>query len=260
VLHRVTVYNKSALSDAVKAWFDGGPPASGAFNPMGEKVQTFPGHGGATWKIYTPPVPRDQKVALAWNSFATPFAPDPTTFGYRWDAQRVTASDSKLGSMATLPEYYRLANDGKKKPQWVAVKASEVPAETGLAAVHFGRPRENRPEPYVTPDDAGSSWKKPGPAAGPFLVHLGDHSVVTYYWYRFADQPALLNADLTDQERESLQTRVEKLHRSWKSNRDYLAPPTIGRLADLDPALIVVPPAGLEAGYVPIATRQAAED
>ena len=30
---------------------------------------------------------------------------------------------------------------------------------------------------------------------------------MTYYWYRFVDQPALLNADLTDQEREDLQTR-----------------------------------------------------
>jgi hypothetical protein len=83
--------------------------------------------------------------------------------------------------------------------------------------------------------------------------------VVTYYWYRFADQPALLNADLTDKERENLQTRVEKLHRHWKKDRDYLPPPAIGELADIDPALIVAPPSGLEAGYVPIATRQAAK-
>ena len=58
-------------------------------------------------------------------------------------------------------------------------------------------------KPYVTPDEADSCWKKPGPAAGPFEAKLGDGSVVTYYWYRFADQPALLNADLTDAERES---------------------------------------------------------
>ena len=38
-----------------------------------------------------------------------------------------------------------------------------------------------------------------------------------------------------------------------------MAPPTIGKLADIDPALMVTPPRGLEAGYVPIATRQAAE-
>jgi len=32
------------------------------------------------------------------------------------------------------------------------------------------------------------------------------------------------------------------------------------KLADLDPALLVTPPPGLEAGYVPIVTRQAAEE
>jgi hypothetical protein len=103
-----------------------------------------------------------------------------------------------------------------------------------------------------------SEWAN-GPGAGPFQAHPGDGSVVTYYWYRFADQPALLNADLTDKEQESLQARVEKLHQHWKKDRDYLPPPAIGKLADIDSALIVSPPPGLEAGYVPIATRQAAE-
>ena len=79
---------------------------------------------------------------------------------------------------------------------------------------------------------------------------------MTYYWYRFADQPALLNADLTDSERQQLQNKVEKLHRSWTKNLDYIAPPTVGKLAELDPALLVKPPRGFEIGYVPIATRQ----
>ena len=99
-----------------------------------------------------------------------------------------------------------------------------MPAETGLAKVDFPRRRERRPEPYVTPDEADSCWKKPGPAAGPFEAKLGDGSVVTYYWYRFADQPALLNADLTAAERESLQKRVEMLHRNWTKDREYLPP------------------------------------
>ncbi|MHC4521254.1 MAG: hypothetical protein ACYTAS_21880, partial [Planctomycetota bacterium] len=145
--------------------------------------------------------------------------------------------------------------DGKK-PQWVVVSPKDVPTETGLADVRFSRPNEKPSEPYVTPDDPDSCWKKPGPVAGPFQAHPGDGSVVTYYWYRFADQPALLNADLTDQERENLQTRAEKLHRNWKKDHDYLPPPAIGKLADIDPALIVTPPPGLEAGYVPIVTRQ----
>ncbi len=36
-------------------------------------------------------------------------------------------------------------------------------------------------------------------------------------------------------------------------------PPTVGKLAHIDPALIVTPPKGMEAGYVPIVTRQAME-
>jgi len=80
-----------------------------------------------------------------------------------------------------------------------------------------------------------------------------------HHWYRFADQPALLNADLTEQEREALQARVEVIHRHWSKERDYLAPPEIGELAHIDPAPIVAPPPGLESGYVPIATRQGGE-
>ena len=130
----------------------------------------------------------------------------------------------------------------------------------GLVEYQFKRPREEAPEPYVTPDKPASCWKRPGPAAGPFQAHPGDGSVVTYYWYRFADQPALLNADLTVNDREDLQARVVKLHRNWTKDREYLAPPMLGKLAEIDPALIVTPPSGLEAGYVPIVTRQAAKE
>jgi len=258
VVHRVTAYNKKALWDAVKAWFEGGPPAGGAIDPAEAVIHNFPGRGGATWRIYEPRTPREQKVPIAWSSFATPFAPDPATFGYRWNYELVTKKDTKDGPLATLPEYYRLTKDGRRA-KWVPIPPSKVPAETGLTEVSFSRPAGPPSKPYVTPDDPDSCWKKPGPVAGPFKAYPGDGSVVTYYWYRFADQPALLNADLTDKERRSLQQRVEKLHRNWKKDRDYLAPPKIGKLADIDPALIVAAPPGLEAGYVPIATRQEAK-
>jgi hypothetical protein len=255
-VHRITSYSRKALWDGVKTWFEGGAPASGAIDPAGARVHSFPGRGGATWRIYTPGVPNEKRAPLAWSSLATSLALDSNTFGYRWNYQLATKSESQDGSLVTLPEYYHLVTNKNQRAQWVAVGAGDVPAETGLVQFRFHRPLEKRPEPYVTPDDAASCWKQPGPAAGPFQVQLGDGSVVTYYWYRFADQPALLNADLTDQEREALQARVEKLHRNWQKDRDYLAPPTIGKLADIDPALLVTPPAGLEAGYVPIVTRQ----
>ncbi|MDB5295436.1 MAG: hypothetical protein JWO31_1419, partial [Phycisphaerales bacterium] len=258
VVHRVTSYDRRALWDPVRAWFEGGPPAGGAVDPAGAAPHRFGGRGGATWQIYPPSTPKEKRARVAWTSFATPVALDETTFGYRWDGNLTRKDDSPGGPLETLPEYYRLDAGGGNKAEWVPVRADAVPAETGLAQVRFDRPEEKRPEPYVTPEDPKSCWKRPGPAAGPFRAHLGDGSVVTYAWYRFADQPALLNADLTDAERERMQERVEKLHRHWTKDREYLAPPTRGTLAEVDPALVVTPPPGLEVGYVPIATRQAA--
>ena len=265
VVHRVTAYDHRALSDAVAAWFDGGPAASGAIAADGSVVQTFKADGGATWKIYDAATPKEKRAAVDWKSFATPIAPDPTTYGYRWLGPQLAPADGKPadgkpGSLVTLPEYYRLVTGKDQKQRWVPVAKTDVPPETGLAARRFERPREPRQKPYTTPDDKSSCWRTPGPAAGPFEALLGDGSVVTYSWYRFADQPAMLNADLTPAEREAAQARVEKLHRAWKKDRDYLSPPTVGSLADLDPALIVTPPAGLEVGYVPIATRQEMKD
>ena len=256
LVHRITSYNREALWEAVRTWFDGGATASGAINPAGAVQHEFSGKGGATWRIYPDGAPKEERKPLAWNSFANPMAVDPNTFGYRWNSKVMQRIDSGHGPLVKLPEYFHLVENGGKS-QWVPVRVDEVPEETGLAQARFDRPARRQPKTYLTPDDPASCWKKPGPKAGPFQAHLGDGSVVTYYWYRFADQPAILNADLTDQEREAVQVRVEKLHRNWKSDRDYLAPPVIGKLAELDPALIVTPPPGLEAGYVPIATRQA---
>ncbi|MEP6754403.1 MAG: hypothetical protein ABJA67_02795 [Chthonomonadales bacterium] len=256
VLHQITSYNRKALWDSVKSWFDGGKPASGAIDPEGEAHHEFNGRGGATWKTYANSTAKEQRMPLAWSSFSTPFAPDKSTYGFRWNSPLAKKIDTKNGSLIMLPEYYRLEKRDNNKSEWVPVAADVVPAETGLASIPFDRAREDNPQPYVTPDDPQSSWKKPGPKAGPFQAKLGDGSTVTYYWYRFCEQPALLNADMTDQERQALQTRVEKLHRQWTKNRTYLAPPKVGKLADLDPALVVKPPRGMEVGYVPIVTRQ----
>ena len=260
VVHRITAYTKKALWDAVEAWFKGGPPASGAVDPRQSIVHEFTGQGWATWRIYNYSDAKEQRVHIAWDSFAYPSAFDSTTFGYRWNEELVTRKDTSDCPLVTLPEYYRLQKDDNNRAKWIPVSPEDVPAETGLAEVSFSPPNRRPSEPYVTPDDPESCWKKPGPVAGPFKAHPGDGSVVTYYWYRFADQPALLNADLTNKEREQMQVRIEKLHRSWKKDRNYLPPPAFGELADIDPALIVTPPPGLGEGYVPIATRQEAEE
>ena len=256
LVHRITSYKRDALWNGVKTWFAGGDAVSGAIDIQHAAMHQFSDKGGSTWRMYGFDTPKEQRTPIDWNAFASPMAIDEFTYGYRWDAGKVT----KNGSLTTLPEYFRLGKTKGDKDQWQAISAADVPAETGLADVNFGRPRNARPsEPYVTPDDAKSSWKSPGPSAGPFTAKLGDGSIVTYSWYRFADQPALLNADLSDMEREKIQKKVELIHRHWKKDKEYLPPNTVGTLADIDPALLLTPPKGLEIGYVPIATRQAAK-
>ncbi len=259
LLHRVTSYSKTSLWDAVEAWMDGGDPVDGAIDPKGAHVHPFNGDGGAGWRVFMRDVPKDKRPELATDSFMRPVLFDPTTFGFRWEDSVVTKTEGV--PEVTLPEYYRLEQVDEKSPgRWIPVSAVDVPAETGLVEVNYPPANADIKEAYVTPDDPESCWKKPGPVAGPFEARPGDGSVVTYYWYRFADQPAILNADLTDDEREELQKRAEKLHRHWTKDREYLAPPTVGELAHIDPALIVTPPKGLEAGYVPIATRQGVDE
>jgi hypothetical protein len=99
-------------------------------------------------------------------------------------------------------------------------------------------------------------WSKPGPKRGPFTVKLADGSLVTYYWYRFIDQPSFQQYNWSEDKRAKLQAHVEKLHWNWPIDRDYMAPPGRGKLATLDSALLVTPPKGMEAGYVPIVTHQ----
>ena len=165
LIHRMTAYNKAALWDKVQSWFDGGPAATGAIDPMGATVHAFRGGGGATWSIYLPTAGRDERMPLAWSSFAKPVALDDTTYGYQFDKKSVSVSGTQNGTLITLPEYYRLERDQRGKEHWVAVRAQDVPAETGLADVAFPQRRNVQAKPYVTPDEPDSSWKKPGPTA-----------------------------------------------------------------------------------------------
>ena len=253
VIHRITCYSKQALWNGVKQWFDGGKPVSSTLKANGSFVMKIKKGGAAGWGIRAGNSAKDDRAPIAWDTLAKDSSSDSKTAAYRWNKKFVTTSPGTVSPFVTLPEYYCRAKNSAKDP-WVPVKPEEAPAE--LRNEKFETPKENPQPAYDTPEARESSFKTPGPVAGPFKAHLGDHSVVTYYWYRFADQPALLNADLSKDEREAMQVKVEKLHRAWTHQLEYLAPPTIGKLADLDPAQIVTPPKGFEIGYVPIATRQ----
>lgn len=255
LVHQITSYTKKALWSSVQEWFNGGGASKGVIDSDSSVVHKFTGKGRSTWKIYTPNVSRDDRIPLEWEAFATPIALNPNTFGYQWNDKILGKQDGETG-LVTLPEYYRLVTKKGQDPQWKVISKNDVPAETGLVEGDLKLPGRKGLKPYVTPDDPESCWKKPGPVAGPFKAYPGDGTEVTYYWYRFADQPALQNADLSKDELEIMQKRVEMLHRKWTKEKVYLPPPKKGKLAEIDPALIVRPPKGLEAGYVPIVTRQ----
>lgn len=257
LLHRLMVYNKKALWDKVEAWFKGGTSADGTIDLAGATMQKFQKGVRSNWSLYGDHIPKNKRALLNITSFLNANVTDSATLRLRWEGDLIIMRKTKNGSVVTLPEYYKLIKTGNDTiGKWIAVSPKDVPEETGLKNVTFKNTDPRNPAAYVTPNEKGSCWKTPGPAAGPFYAKLGDGSTVTYYWYRFADQPALLNADLTKEEREEMQRRVEMLHRNWRKEREYLPPPTIGKLAEIDPALIVTPPKGLEVGYVPIVTRQ----
>jgi hypothetical protein len=256
VLHRLTSYSSAALTDAVRAWFGGGPAPTGAFDARGSHVQEFKQGGGSTWRLFADGSQKDARPDVDWKKFGTPTAHDATTYGYAWNMDVVKRVKDDKGARVRLPEAYRLDAPAGKKPRWTALAAKDLPPATGLGNAKLESPPSRDEGAYVTPEAPESPFKKPGPAAGPFETTLGDGSTVTYYWYRFADQPAMVMAGLTDAARAEAQRRVELIHRAWTKDREYMAPPTTGSLASIDPALLVTPPAGLEVGYVAVATKQ----
>ena len=104
--------------------------------------------------------------------------------------------------------------------------------------------------------DAFKAWRDGGPATRPYKVNLADGSTVTYSWYRFVDQPSFQQYKWSEAKKAKLQAFVEKIHANWPIDRDYMAPPTSGQLAALDPALLVTLPKGMEVGCVAVVTRQ----
>ena len=241
LMHNMTSYSKHALWDQVEAWAEGGPSPSGMFDPKGAFVP----------KITANPLQvtqnKNDKIKGV-DLWAKTIALDDHTFGLQWTpkAQSTWKNGIRKG---TFPSYFRKIGTSLE-----AIPESDVPPTTGLIGAKF--PDADQSQSYVPSEKGEGVWKNPGPKAGPFKASLSDGSVVTYYWYRFVDQPSMQHAGLTPEEKVKLQMLVEKMHRNWTPDRQYIAPPSRGKLAALDPAIIVNPPKGLEVGYVPVAIRQ----
>lgn len=228
----VRSYSRKALFDDFVAWRRGGPAPSGALLAEGTFVAKLTTH--------TPGFDQDgQPIEGIAGTFDTQVFADGT-WGLVW-------KEGGVAPRGEFPRYYR--HEGMKR---VAIAERDVPKETDLVDTEFRLAAPG--EPFTSPDSG--AWKTPGPKSESFHVDLVDGSRVHYAWYRFVDQPSFQQYAWSREKKEALQAFVEKLHRAWPIDRDYMAPPTAGALVALDPALIVTPPKGLEVGYVPIVTRQ----
>jgi hypothetical protein len=228
----VTYYSKEALYSSFRSWRDGGTFCSGQFDEKGTKKPTL--------RTRTTRYDQDGKRMVDVEKVFDTKVFEPNIWGLEWYT-------SDISPNGVFPQYFRHVEDER-----VAISAADVPQETQLLTGEFTLAQPG--EPYTSPTTG--AWVDPGPTCGPFTVDLVDSSTVTYYWYRFVDQPSFQQYGWGNDRKMKLQSLVERIHESWPIDREYMAPLGEGQLATLDQALIVTPPKGLEAGYVPIVTRQ----
>lgn len=250
ILNQISVYSQDALWNEMTAWFEGGPAVSPGFVQEGIHRVPFVNNGGSmAGEISGGGL--DHPIDL---NYIDNIQLNANIMGFEYDLDAVEEKDG----LFRMPEYFKLEGDNR----WRHVKEADVPVSTDLVGSTVTMtPRTEIT--YVTPKEAdchwqdpNGPWNSPGPSAGPFTTELGDGTTLTYYWYRFVDQPAIVHANLPSEIRETMQTRIELIHAHWKHTDEYIAPPEIGNIATLDPGIIVEPPAGMEIGYVPIVTRQ----
>lgn len=248
-----------SMWDRLESWFDGGQAAVSRFGEIGKEIHVRRNKGGRlAFKI--------NDILINTGNFAERINDrDSSAAAFRWKGELVRKLHNS--ELMQIPEYYVLRKGSKRI---VAIPESEVPTESRLQEVAFPEdakedfnfsPFENTP--IITPlhpkyryrDTIVDVWTMPGPTAGPFVAKLNDGSQAVYYWYKFNEQPAILNSHMSDTERELIQQRIEMIHRHWSKDDDYFPDPK-QELAALDEGLIVDPPRGLEFGYVPICVHQ----
>jgi hypothetical protein len=233
ILQDVTVYNKSAIYNEILNWknndvlFDGRFLEIGSFKP------------GITPFEY--PYKQDGKVISGLDNYVKGVVQNSNVFGLEFNA----SAGYNTGS---FPEYYK-ESQGEMTP----VLKADLPLETGLGNLEFqeqdqqaiGVYRAQLSDPY---------WNDT--TSGPYSALLNDGSTVTYYWYRFIDQPVFKQFNWSDEKKQELQNFIIKIHKEWTIDKNYMAPPSTGKLVRIYDELIVTPPPGLEYGYVPIVTSQ----
>ena len=230
----MAVYSKAAIFAPVQTWFDGGAPAAGQFAASGRYLPQF----GVNSLQFIDGA--GNETLLGFGQFVqTAVRGTPgggKAFALQWTSNAVAG---------VFPEYFLETANGLN-----AISNNQVPPDVLLSQLDFGAAGTGGP--YTSP----TWWNPPAPNSTTNVVTLSDGSQVSYAWYRFIDQPALQGYAWTAAEKQRLQSRVEQVHTNWSTSANFMQPPTGGVLATLDPALVVTPPPGMEAGYVPIVMGQ----
>lgn len=154
-----------------------------------------------------------------------------------------------------LPEYFSPYNavDGSGLEP---IAPADAPPE--LVAQKFSAKADMGPYDALSHPPAGGCASSPGPADDKLhCAQTTSPSWMAYRWYKFVDQPAMARAKLSSAESAYLQKRVERLHTmlakggraagKWIKERGAAE-----QLATVDTAQLVVPPRGMEIGYVPV--------
>ncbi|MEK6702794.1 MAG: hypothetical protein AABZ53_11060 [Planctomycetota bacterium] len=231
-----TLYSDDALATSFRSW-----------SRTGWREGRFERKGSLVPKCTTGPIsvtqgPGKTKIEGIEGTVETTML-GTSSYGLQWKASKAG------GRAAAFPEYFKL-----ERGKLTAIPASAVPDASGLKAQSFQPARVSRG--YLSPTDEGTVWKTPGPKGEAITVTLTDGSLVTYAWYRFIDQPSIVSLKLPEAELTRLQKLVEQMHAKWTVTAEYMPPPSRGKLAVLDGAMVVTPPAGMEVGYVPIVLKQ----
>src|SRR6185312_5634061 len=195
LIQDVRYYSQKALADAVADWRRSGRTCSGKFL-ISDSASVLATLRASPFNFHQ----AEERIPLRGfeQVVQTRVFADSTSFGLAW-------TRSPVSPRGALPQYFR-EEQGKR----VAVSAQDVPRE--LRDKKFAAARNGGT--YTSPDSG--AWRNPGPVRGPYYAYPADGSRITYYWYRFIDQPSLQQYKNSwgDSARAAMQSLVEMIHRN----------------------------------------------
>lgn len=236
LMQDVKYYSSRAVFGPVLEWFNNQSNSDDIFNlEWSRRPSSTPRTLSHTQQISTSGTPAP---ITDMDNFVSTFRPGTmgsAAYGLKWEQNH-----------GIYPEYFKQEGD-----RMVAISADQVPEETNLTYQNF---RPKTPLSPYTVNQNRDCFDTPT-SGSERTVELNDGSRVTYVWYRFVDQPALQHLNMTASQKRRLQSLVEKIHRSWRIDGQYIPSPSSGNLVTIDPSLII---SASEAriGFVPIVIRQ----